>query len=83
MNRMNLETMCFSKLKGIFLKTLKYILSRINLAGMGVGNGWMSPYHEAKYGEMLYQVGLVDARGRDECLSREAEIRRLIDQGEL
>jgi len=56
---------------------------RINLAGMGVGNGWMSPYHEAKYGDMLYQVGLVDAKGRDECLSREEGIRRHIDQGEL
>jgi len=55
----------------------------INLAGMGVGNGWMSPYHEAKYGEMLYQIGLLDAKGRDECLSREAEIRELIDGGEL
>jgi len=56
---------------------------QINLAGMGVGNGWMSPYHEAKYGDMLYQIGLVDAIGRDECLSREAETRRLIDEGEL
>ena len=50
---------------------------------MGVGNGWMSPYHEAKYGEMLYQLGFVDAKGRDECFSREAEIRELIDKGEL
>merc|ERR1711872_613654 len=54
-------------------------LHQINL----VGKGWMSPYHEAKYGEMLYQLGFVDAKGRDECFSREAEIRELIDRGEL
>merc|ERR1712198_604521 len=31
---------------------------RINLAGMGIGDGWMSPYHNARYGHFLYQVGL-------------------------
>ena len=56
---------------------------RINLAGMGVGNGWMSPYHEAQYGEFLYQFGLLDEKERDTCLDMEAETRRLIDQGEL
>ena len=29
---------------------------RINLAGMGIGDGWMSPYHNTRYGEFLYQV---------------------------
>ncbi len=31
-------------------------LSRINLAGLGIGDGWMSPYHNARYGKFLYQV---------------------------
>jgi len=56
---------------------------QINLAGMGVGNGWMSPYHEAKYGEFLYQFGLLDEKERDTCLSMESETRRLIDEGEF
>ena len=30
---------------------------RINLAGLGIGDGWMSPYHNARYGKFLYQVG--------------------------
>jgi hypothetical protein len=29
---------------------------RINLAGLGIGDGWMSPYHNARYGKFLYQV---------------------------
>jgi len=52
---------------------------RINLAGMGIGDGWMSPYHNTRYGEFLYQVGLVDENVRDECLLREEETQRLID----
>ena len=50
---------------------------------MGVGNGWMNPYHEAKYGEFLYQFGLLDEKERDTCLSMESETRRLIDEEEL
>ena len=30
--------------------------ARINLAGMGIGDGWMSPYHNARYAKFLYQV---------------------------
>ena len=50
---------------------------------MGIGDGWMSPYHNAQYGNFLYQVGLVDEKERDECLSMEAETQSLIDQGKL
>ena len=50
---------------------------------MGIGDGWMSPYHNAQYADFLYQVGLVDEKQRDECLEMEAETQTLIDQGKL
>merc|ERR1712126_373441 len=28
----------------------------INLAGMGIGDGWMSPYHNGRYAEFLYLI---------------------------
>jgi len=56
---------------------------KINLAGMGIGDGWMSPYHNAQYADFLYQVGLVDEKQRDECLEMEAETQTLIDQGKF
>eukprot|EP00092_Neocalanus_flemingeri_P007452 GFUD01008048.1.p1 GENE.GFUD01008048.1~~GFUD01008048.1.p1 ORF type:complete len:467 (-),score=127.97 GFUD01008048.1:70-1470(-) len=56
---------------------------KINLAGMGIGNGWMSPYHNARYGNFLYQTGMVDEKQRDKCLSMEAETQRLINQGQF
>jgi len=54
----------------------------INLAGMGIGDGWMSPQHNGRYGNFLYQVGLVDANQRDNCLDFEADTQSLIDRGE-
>ena len=33
-----------------------FCFARINLAGMGIGDGWMSPYHNARYANFLYQV---------------------------
>jgi len=54
---------------------------RINLAGMGIGDGWMSPYHNARYGNFLYQVGLVDENVLSTCLEMETETQRLIQQG--
>ena len=43
----------------------------------------MSPYHNAQYGDFLYQVGLVDEKQRDECLEMEASTQSLISKGEL
>jgi len=56
---------------------------KINVAGMGIGDGWMSPYHNAQYGNFLYQVGLVDEKQRDQCLSMEAQTQRLIKEGQF
>jgi len=54
----------------------------INLAGMGIGDGWMSPYHNARYANFLYQVGLVDGNQRDDCLIQESQTQALIDLGQ-
>jgi len=51
---------------------------RINLAGLGIGDGWMSPYHNARYGKFLYQVGLVDENEQAELLAMEAQTQALI-----
>ena len=32
----------------------------INLAGIGVGNGWMSPIEQGKYASYLFYHGLLD-----------------------
>merc|ERR1719367_1116924 len=40
----------------------------INIGGMGIGDGWMSPYHNARYANFLYYVSLLDENQRDECL---------------
>ena len=56
---------------------------RINIGGLGIGDGWMSPYHNARYAKFLYQTSLLDANQRDECLAKETETQRLIDNGQL
>merc|ERR1719234_2664123 len=56
---------------------------QINLAGMGIGDGWMSPYHNARYAKFLYQVGLVDEQDLDYCLSQEQTTQDLINGGNL
>jgi len=56
---------------------------KINLVGMGIGDGWMSPYHNARYANQLYQVGLVDENDRDYCLAQEQNTQHYIDAGSL
>ena len=53
------------------------------MAGLGIGNGLMFPYHQNKYGDFLYEVGLLDGKQRDKCLEMEAAIRRLIEEQDL
>lgn len=38
---------------------------KINLAGLAIGNGLCDPIHQLKYGDYLYQLGLIDVHGRD------------------
>ena len=49
---------------------------------MGIGDGWMSPYHNGRYANFLYQTSLLDAKQRDECLAMETETQTLIDAGQ-
>jgi len=44
----------------------------INLKGIGIGDGFMSPPDSAIYGDELYQMGLIDGDTRDECKAEEA-----------
>jgi len=53
---------------------------KINVAGMGIGNGWMSPYHQIQYGDFLYEVGLLDGKQRDKCHEIEATTRNHIEE---
>ena len=41
---------------GLFFGHKNVCITRINLVGMGIGDGWMSPYHNARYANQLYQV---------------------------
>jgi vitellogenic carboxypeptidase-like protein len=43
----------------------------INLVGLGIGNGFMSPPDSSIYADFLYQGGYVDGSTRDEMLSME------------
>lgn len=38
---------------------------KINFQGMGIGNGLCDPLHQLQYGDYLYQLGLIDTKGRD------------------
>ena len=42
----------------------------------------MSPYHNGRYANFLYQTSLLDAKQRDECLAMETETQTLIDAGQ-
>ena len=50
---------------------------------MGIGNGWMSPYHQTQYGDLLYEVGLLDKKQKDKCLEMEATTRNHIEERDL
>ncbi|XP_070505245.1 venom serine carboxypeptidase-like [Chironomus tepperi] len=38
---------------------------KINFLGMAIGNGLCDPLHQLQYGDYLYQLGLIDTKGRD------------------
>merc|ERR1712190_61521 len=55
---------------------------KINLKGVGIGDGFMSPPDSAIYGDELYQMGLIDGTTRDECLAQEALMQNYAANGQ-
>ena len=51
-----MKDICIIERKDYFLVAKNIYIGRINLVGMGIGDGWMSPYHNARYANQLYQV---------------------------
>ncbi|XP_014212799.1 venom serine carboxypeptidase [Copidosoma floridanum] len=54
---------------------------KINLKGLAIGNGFTDPLNQLIYSDYLYQVGLLDANGRDEFRKYENKGREFIRQG--
>ena len=55
---------------------------KINLAGLGIGDGFMSPQDSSIYAEYLFQAGLVGERERDELLADEADMKNYCSRGD-
>ncbi|KAK9296016.1 hypothetical protein QLX08_009856 [Tetragonisca angustula] len=54
--------------------------TKINLKGLAIGNGFTDPVNQLLYGDYLYQIGLLDANGRDQFRKYEEECKNLIEQ---
>ncbi|XP_076679453.1 venom serine carboxypeptidase [Andrena cerasifolii] len=54
--------------------------TKINLKGLAIGNGLTDPENQLVYGDYLYQLGLIDANGRDLFHKYEDQGRSLIKQ---
>ncbi|XP_015433612.1 PREDICTED: venom serine carboxypeptidase [Dufourea novaeangliae] len=54
--------------------------TKINLKGLAIGNGLTDPENQLLYGDYLYQLGLIDANGRDLFHKYEEQGRSLIKQ---
>ncbi|CAB0016838.1 unnamed protein product [Nesidiocoris tenuis] len=53
---------------------------KINMKGIAIGNGLIDPPNMLKYGDYLYQIGLVDSNGRDRIKIEEKKIVDLANQ---
>ncbi|CAL7950491.1 unnamed protein product [Xylocopa violacea] len=55
--------------------------TKINLKGLAIGNGLTDPENQLLYGDYLYQLGLLDANGRELFHKYEEKGRKLIKEG--
>merc|ERR1712226_272130 len=55
---------------------------KINLVGLGIGDGFTSPQETAVYAEYMYGVGLIDVAQRDVMLQNEERMKQLISNEE-
>ena len=42
-----------------------------NLAGIGIGNGWISPEHQVEHADLLFTLGLINEMGYKQLLEYE------------
>ena len=48
MKKIRMDVATFSKIEDTFNNLTPGLYFSINLTGVGIGDGWMSPYHEAR-----------------------------------
>ncbi|XP_023293517.2 venom serine carboxypeptidase [Lucilia cuprina] len=56
---------------------------KIPLKGMAIGNGLSDPIHQLKYGDYLYQLGLIDEHGLKQFHDAEAEGVKCIENHDM
>jgi vitellogenic carboxypeptidase-like protein len=56
--------------------------TKINLQGLAIGNGLCDPLHQLKYGDYLYQLGLIDLNGLNGFHEWEKKGKTFIEKGD-
>ena len=57
-----------------YIKLSEKDIIDINLKGVGIGNGWMSPIDQGKYASFLYYHGMLDGEQYLTLLQLEEEL---------
>lgn len=55
---------------------------KINLSGFMIGNGWMDAFYQYDVGSYLYQLGLIDDKGRDVYYEEQNKMLQHLKNGE-
>lgn len=56
------------------------INNRINLKGLAIGDGFSDPKNMLKYGDYLFQLGIIDKRASEVFSQQESEMQKYIEQ---